>query len=176
MKNPVNILKFLETSADPRSTVIVGLGNLDRADDGAGIVLAEQLKVHYSDQVFSEKEQSVESIVLYLLERNDAETFLFIDSADFGGRPGEVKIFQVEDAKRFVPAFSTHKVPIALLMELLAQRGKKPILLGIQPESLEFLGKMSISVEKRLVLLEKLLKRFLRIKSSGYLCSGHFYF
>jgi len=155
LKASDNVLKFLEESTIPRSVVIVGLGNLDRADDGLGIILAERLKDRYPGHVFSEKEKSVEGMVLELLERKDIRVFLFVDAMDFGGEPGEVRLFSAEDAERFVPSFSTHKVPIALLMGMIQERGKRPFLLGVQPGSLEFLGKMSLFVQNVLDRLEK---------------------
>lgn len=160
MKESDNILKFLKESTIPHSVVIVGLGNLDRADDGLGIALAVRLRDRYPGHVFSEKEKSVEGMVLELLERKDIRVFLFVDATDFGGKPGEVRLFDVEDAERFVPSFSTHKVPISFLMELVKQYGKKPVLLGVQPECLEFLGDMSSSVKTTLGWLEKNLIRF----------------
>ena len=168
LKASDNILKFLKESKIPRSVVIIGLGNLDRADDGLGITLAVRLKDRYPGHVFSEKEKSVEEIVFELLERKDIRAFLFVDATDFGGKPGEVRLFSAEDTERFVPSFSTHKVPITHLMELILQRGKRPFLLGVQPGSLEFFGKMSPSAQNALDRLEKDLNRFLdrKIKES----------
>lgn len=156
-----DIFSFLETVAGPDTLALIGMGNPDRADDGFGIELARRLKVHFPDQVFSEQEKSVEGIVLDLLGCERFDVFLLIDATDFGGEPGEVQFFSVEDAKRFVPAFSTHKVPITLLMEMVRQHGKKSFLLGLQPESLEFFGEMSPIVIDVLNDLEKVFHTFL---------------
>lgn len=157
-----DILPFFKSVANPDTLVLIGMGNPDRADDGFGIELARRLKVHFPGQVFSEQEKSVEGIVLDLVGRERFEIFLFIDATDFGGEPGEVHLFSAEDAERFVPAFSTHKVPITLLMEMVRQHGKKSFLLGLQPESLEFLGEMSETVSDMLDHLEGILYKFFR--------------
>ena len=84
-----------------------------------------------------------------------------IDAVDFKGKSGEVQFFNINDAVRFVPAISTHKVPLTILMELIEKHDKNPFLIGIQPESLDFLGDMSPVVEKTIQNLEKLLIQFL---------------
>lgn len=162
------IIKFLESNTNPGSVVLIGLGNPDRADDGFGIDLVGRLKSCCPDRIFSEQEKSVEGIVLEILEREEIDTFVFVDATDFGGNPGELKIFTSEDVERFVPAFSTHKIPISFLMGLVNQHGKKPFLLGVQPESLELLGEMSLSVKNTISRLEKGLTDFFidPIKSS----------
>lgn len=163
METKKDILLFFESVKNPDTLVLIGMGNLDRADDGFGIELARRLKVHFPDQVFSEQEKSVEGIVLDLLGCERFDVFLFIDATDFGGEPGEVQFFSAEDAERFVPAFSTHKVPITLLMEMVRQHGKKSFLLGLQPESLELFGEMSQTATDMLDYLEEICTNFVRI-------------
>ena len=144
----------------PGTVILVGMGNRDRADDGVGLELAKRLKKKYPNCVFSEEDKSVESIVFEQIERKDVETILFIDATDFGGNPGDVQCFKTEDAQRFVPAISTHKVPMTLLMDVIEQHGKRPLLLGIQPESLDFLGPMSPSMVAIIRRLEEAFIRF----------------
>ncbi len=146
--------------ARPDSVVLVGLGNLDRADDGCGIILAENVKARFPERAFSEKERAVESIVLDLLEKEEVNAILFLDAADFGGSPGDIRLFGPEDAESFQPAFSSHKVPMTLLMQIITQQGKYPFLLAIQPETLEFLGRISPVISRRIVSLSELLQRW----------------
>jgi len=159
-------LDILEQNLDSANLAVIGLGNPDRADDGAGIVIASKLKEKYPQSVFLETDRSVEGIVLELLERNSIKTFLFLDASDFGGKPGEIKLFSHEDAKRFIPAVSTHKVPITFLIEIILKQGRKAFLLGIQPGSLEFMGKISPAVEKTVSILENLLIKFIKSSSA----------
>lgn len=141
------IIERLKQLGPVESIALVGMGNPDRGDDIFGIQLAEDLKAHAPDRIFSERERSLEGIVFGLIEREDIRAIVFIDAADFGEQPGVMHWFTSEDAERFVPAISTHKVPITLLMDLIVKRGKEPILIGLQPESLTFLGEMSITVK-----------------------------
>ena len=96
MNKNENILKLLESIANPNCLVLIGLGNPDRSDDGFGIHLVKRLKDRYPDQVFSEQEKSVEGIVLEILEREEIDTFVFVDATDFGGNPGELELFTLQ--------------------------------------------------------------------------------
>ena len=156
-----NILKDLEGLCKSDSIVIIGLGNPDRADDGIGIALAEKLRERFPGRSFSEQDRSVESIVIDCIENNRVGVILFIDATDFGGEPGEIRLFTLKETERFVPSFSTHKVPITLLMGLVNQKNKKSFLLGIQPQSIGFLGKMSPIIETRLHELDKILSKLM---------------
>lgn len=161
MKTTDDILKFLDKSTCSESLVVIGLGNPDRADDGIGIELVSRLRAHFPEQVFLETEQSVESLVSRFLDKEEIDTIVFVDASDFGGVPGEVKFFKAEDTERFVPAISTHKVPITILMRLIQEKGKIPILLGVQPVSVEFFRKMSSPVKSTLCMIERAFILFL---------------
>ncbi|MFH1941259.1 MAG: hydrogenase maturation protease [bacterium] len=141
-----DIISSLRASVSPDSVVMIGLGNRDRSDDGFGLELARRLKERFAERIFSEDEKSVEGIVLELIEREDVQTFLFVDATDFSGGPGEVRLFTDNDGEQFVPSFSTHKVPISLLIEIIRQHGKKFLLLGVQPESTQLFGGFSRSI------------------------------
>jgi len=125
------------------SVVIIGLGNRDRSDDGIGIRIAGALKQFSPERVFTEEERSVESLVFDFIEKEGIKAIIFIDAADLGGVPGEVRLFSAADIDRFVQTFSTHKVPITFLMEWIKKSGRNPYFVGIQPERLEFFGSIS---------------------------------
>jgi hydrogenase maturation protease len=141
-----SILKTFFNCLHQNSVVVIGLGNPDRADDAVGISIAEKCKAVFPDRVFVETETSVEGTVLRILEDRRIDLVWFVDAVDFGGSAGEIRKFEVKDADQFVPAISTHKIPMTLLMNILAQHGKKALLLGIQPGTLDFMGRMSDDV------------------------------
>ena len=147
---------------DPGSLAVIGLGNENRADDGFGISLASGLKDRFPNQVFSEKERSIEGLVFDLLDRVEIKTILFVDVADFGGSPGEISLIDIESVERFVPPVSTHKVPMTFLMNLVDQRNKTPFILGVQPVSLTFMDKMSEPIRELLGILQEFFDRFLK--------------
>ena len=157
MDTPEQVINRLFQWAGNRSIAVIGLGNRDRADDGFGLLVAERLKKRYPDRVLSEENRHVEGIVMELLEREEVEVVLFLDALHFGGAPGELKLFDADDADAITPAFSTHKVPITFLMQLLEQHEKQPLLLGVQPEQIDLFGTLSIPIQAMIRLLtEKL--------------------
>ena len=141
-----------------KSIVLVGLGNPDRADDGFGLELARRLKKTFPDSVFSELERSVEGIVYDLLEYEICEEIIFADAVHFKGSPGELKIFDSNDIDRFVSPISTHKVPMSLLMGLIQEHHKSSVLLGVQPVSVDFMGRMTPEVISSLDFTESYFK------------------
>ena len=148
-------------------TVVIGMGNPDRADDGAGIEIVSHWKARLKERAFLDTETSVETVVFDGLADAEAEVFLFVDAADFGGRPGEFRLFGVKDTAEFHPAISTHKVPIDLLMGVIASKGRRAFLLGIQPESVELFGGMTEEVAKAVEILERLVNQDINLRGSG---------
>ncbi len=75
-------------------SIVIGIGNPDRADDGAGIFVVQ----HWREKApflrkasfFLDTECSVESPVIDHLENPLIQNFLFGDTSDFGGAPGDI--------------------------------------------------------------------------------------
>jgi hydrogenase maturation protease len=146
LENPGLSEELIRNLILSEKTLVVGLGNPDRADDGAGIEIVSHWKARLKKRAFVEPETSVETVVMNHLDDDGVEAFLFVDAADFGGTPGEIHRFGIEDASSFKPAWSTHQVPIGLLMQLIASKKKRAFLLGIQAGSVELFGAMTRDV------------------------------
>ena len=69
-------------------------------------------------------------------------------------QPQQFRLFGQEDAGRFSPAISTHKVPLDLFMRVIASKGKQAFLLGIQAGSLELFGGMTAEVAEAVKILK----------------------
>ena len=123
--------------------VLIGMGNIDRADDGAGLMIAEALKREHPRSVLSEKDRSVESHVMRLMKNGSVQAVIFIDTAHFMESPGSVRLFTMTSVNQIVPAFSTHQISLSLLMETLVQEGKSVCFVGIQPGTTEMMEEMS---------------------------------
>ena len=148
IKTVQEIITRLRKSTRYDSLAVVGLGNRDRADDGFGLQIVSLLKGRFPHRVYSEEERSIEGVVLNLAEREEIQSILFLDAASFSGEPGEIRLFSEEEVRHFVPALTTHKVPMTILVDWIIRAGKMPLLLGIQPECLSFMARMSSKVEK----------------------------
>jgi hydrogenase maturation protease len=127
------------------SWAVIGLGNPDRADDGAGLLVARIVQARFPERAFLETETTLESVFDLLPEGCD--TLLFVDSADFNGHPGEIRFFQSENLSDFQLAVSTHSLPIGFWFGYAASKGLRPLLTGIQPADLTWMGGMSAAVK-----------------------------
>jgi hydrogenase maturation protease len=107
-------------------TVVIGIGNPMRGDDGAGVVVAEQLRPRVPagvEVVACEKEPS------RLMEAwEGAESVLLVDTVSSGAAPGTLHRFDA--GEEAVPArtfrSSTHAISVADTIELARALGRLP--------------------------------------------------
>lgn len=121
-------------SALSGKSCLVGLGNLEYGDDGAGIALAQRIRPGPRVDVMvvgNKLEQHLHRLT------GDYHCVLFIDAVDFAGAAGEVALFDSQQMKSRYSQFMTHKMALGLVAGHLESRGvKKVLLLGIQPQTL----------------------------------------
>lgn len=135
---------------------VVGIGNPDLGDDGAGVRLAERLAARGVPDVIA-AERTPERW-LPLLARAGYDRVLFLDAVDAGAEPGAVLLLEAAEAASRFPQCSTHKLSVGTLARLLQGSGGPPaLLLGVQPASLAPGSGLSAVVERSLDLLADLL-------------------
>jgi len=123
-------------------TVVIGIGNALRGDDGAGLAVAERL-----GGVACEEEPS------RLIEAwGGAEAAVLVDTVVSGAPPGTIHRFDATDAP--IPAralrSSTHAIGLAETIELARALGKLParvVVYGIEGTSFDAGGPLSPEVE-----------------------------
>ena len=127
----------------------LGIGNTDRADDGAGVVLARLLIQRGMTCVF-EAGATPERLVPAL--RDSYETIVFLDAVDAGLEPGSVIILDAQQIKNRFPQVSTHKLALSTLAGLISEGTTGSIwLIGIQAQTIEC-GRAILSPEVDLTL------------------------
>ena len=121
------------------NVVIVGVGNELLGDDGVGVYVARKLRGRNVINAGVAPENFTGKVKRMMPER-----IVIFDALEFGGKSGEVKIV---DARRTQGLkISTHSLPLSFFSELF---GKTEIyVVGIQPKSKEFGGRMSGEVRK----------------------------
>ena len=149
----------LEEMAGRGKVYVLGLGNTDRADDGAGIEVAEALKRLFPSFAFSEHD-GVEGIVLDLSERDEDLMVFFVDAANIDNVPGSIKLISREHIRE--TEITTHRVMVGLMASMLDDRGKKSAVIGIQPERIEFQGEVSQGVREAIDLVTSVLEQIMR--------------
>jgi len=137
-----------------RSVVVMGIGNPERSDDGAGLLVAGLL----ADAAPRDALPDGRRVTVLLAEEVPEswlgpasaarpDTVLMVDAADLGAAPGSAALLEPEDLRE--GAAFTHRTPLALLSTFLRREtGADVLLLAIQPRSMEWGGPMSREVEE----------------------------
>jgi len=131
--------------------VVVTVGNTLRSDDGAGPYIAERA-CPKEGVVLINAGGSPENI-LEEVRRAGPGRITFIDAADFGGAPGDIRVIPGEAIPE--TTISTHAISLRLIARLLREdTGAEVDYLGIQPRSVEFGERLSpevVSAAERII-------------------------
>ncbi len=147
-------------AGNTRPVAVVGVGNRLRGDDGVGPALVDALagleQVHRFD-VGSTPENFILPVA-----RLTPGRILVVDACDFGGRPGEFRLFDRAQIEQLAYGLlSTHTLPLSLTVEMLAhQTGAEVSLLGVQPAGIEFGTGLSEPVRDALPALAEFVRRW----------------
>lgn len=126
----------------------MGIGNTLRRDDGFGSLLAGLL-IGKSGLEVIDAAASPENFLGEVVRRQP-DTLLIVDAVDFGGIPGEARLFDMNEVKT-VNFFLTHDTSPKLLFDFLKEGLKgESYLLAVQPEDVGFGEAMSLKVKSRL--------------------------
>lgn len=146
--------------------VIIGVGNRLRGDDAIGCLTVDALKGRVSVVIF-DAETTPENYIEPTVEARPSR-ILFVDACDFGGMPGEFRLFGQRELERLARGMvSTHTLPLTMTAELLTQRtGAEVWLLGVQPAQVEFGAGMSHSVAEALPGIVRFISEWLGAETS----------
>jgi len=128
---------------------VLGIGSELRADDAAGMLVAQGLKDFHPRQrrlrVFLGS-TAPENITGEIKEFRPTH-LLIVDSADARKKAGSVILLQPQDLKGV--SFSTHQLPLSILARYLSESFDCEILIiGIQPKSVKFGSGLSKEVRR----------------------------
>jgi hydrogenase maturation protease len=130
-------------------TVVLGLGNVLHADDGAG---AQVIKRLLEDARVPADVELVEggTLGLELLPYVwDCSRLIVIDAVDVGEAPGTIVRMNAEELNSLPGSSSVHQLGVSDLLvalRVLAQREPSVVLLGVQPESTDWSTELSPAV------------------------------
>lgn len=116
------------------STVIVGIGNTLKGDDGAGPLVCEQLRGKVCAEVIDAgtvPENYIQKII-----KKAPQNLLIIDAIDFGASAGTINIFKPEQLDSFV--LSTHTLSPRLFVDMVCGNIQVDVyFVGIQPAQMQ---------------------------------------
>jgi len=131
-----------------KRVAVIGIGNTLMSDDGAGVRVLELLSVPKGVKVVELATGGMS--LLHVLEGLD--TAIIADAVDFGGRPGEIRVFTPEDVTTIkTVGYSLHDLDIMKVLELAKRTDTLPrqvFIVAVQPASLKMGEGLSPQVEK----------------------------
>lgn len=156
---------------DERCCVILGVGNSLMSDDGVGSYLIEQLKLsvpavlHSSNRI---KLLDGGTLGYLLIDRvAEADLLIVLDAANLGTSPGTFRVIRGDDVYDFLSDRqnrSVHEVGLIDLIQMLDLSGAGPkelVLIGVQPENVDWGERLSPSVQKSAPIVAHEVERLL---------------
>ena len=116
------------------ATVIVGIGNTLKGDDGAGPLVCKQLSGKVCAELIDAgtvPENYIQTII-----KKAPQNLLIIDAIDFGASAGTINIFKPEQLNSLV--LSTHTLSPRLFVDMVCREIKVDVyFVGIQPAQIQ---------------------------------------
>lgn len=132
----------------------MGVGNPLRGDDGVGPYIAEKLK--HPDWLSLNCETCPENFTS-VIKKHRPNYLVIVDAATMGLPVGEYRLLPREETDQMY--VSTHSIPLSALISYLSDYADHIILIGIQPERIKDLTKLSEKARKSAHQLIKILIR-----------------
>jgi len=140
------------------TTLIVGVGNDLKGDDGVGSYLCQQLKGKIAAKLIDAgtvPENYIQPIV-----KAGPDKLVIVDAMEFGAEPGSVRLFDAGDLNSAV--MSTHSLSPRLFVDLIRKEIDVDVcFLGVQPGQMELGEGLSPEVEAAARELAGVLSRVL---------------
>lgn len=158
-------------TSNKKETLILGVGNPLRRDDGIGSKVIRLLKQNRANKKSRYKLSADIDLLdggsdgLGLIEYlKEYKKVIIIDAVEMKLAPGTIRVFTPREAVMTIKtdSLSTHGFGIAELIKLAKELDINPelIIVGVQPEDVSFGEKLSYSVAS---VLDKLIKIILKI-------------
>ena len=143
--------------AESMRKVLIGVGNVYRGDDGAGIAVARRLKTSGMEGVAVIEHDGEPAALIETLK--DADSAVVIDAAA-GSDPGRIHRFDAAagELPRGIFAWSTHGMGVADAIELARALGELPVrcvVYAVEGQSFETGAPLSARVEAAVFEVER---------------------
>ena len=128
------------------STVIVGIGNTLKGDDGAGPLVCERLKQAKTSAGLIDAGTVPENYIQKIIKKAP-RTLLVIDAIDFGAEAGKIRIFESGQLNSHV--ISTHTLSPRLFVDMIGRSIQVDVyFVGVQPEQTRLGESISAAVSR----------------------------
>ena len=124
--------------------LIMCIGNRDGGDDAIGPYIADRLQEDENLVVLDcgIAPENYTSVV----RKHNPDMLILVDAADMGLSPGSHRI--VPSEKVSTVNFSTHNIPLSIFVSYVSELCGEVVLIGIQPEKMNFGTVLSSAVQE----------------------------
>ena len=148
------MLSELNSYIEGKRILLLGVGNRLRGDDAVGPLMIERLQGQVDIPLLDTGD--VPENYLGPIEDSGAELILVVDAVEMGTNVGDTAIFDIEQVQNM--SVSTHTANLGLLFKVIPpERRPQVIVLGIQPGNVELGQGLTVSVNKTLECMTKML-------------------
>ena len=150
-----------------KKIAIIGVGSELRGDDIAGLLVIHRLKKRLSALKLARRVKcfyggTAPENLTGEIRRFLPTHLIIVDSLDIGKKPGTLVVLSPAEVGSGV-SFSTHKMPIKVMIEYLSRSLNCEItLVGIQPKSLDFNSPASKPIKKSITAASNLILKSIR--------------
>ncbi len=145
-------------------TVVFGIGNRLRGDDGIGPHAVEEIsnEVKRDDVIFISSESAPENF-LGKVESIRPEKLIIVDAVDLGKEPGTVEKVDINSVKKHTA--TTHKMPLTVFIDYLQKKiNFKLVFIGVQPKDIGFSDSLSKECSASLKKIREMVFREIGMK------------
>jgi len=132
---------------------VMSIGNPIKSDDNIGNVILDRLDLGNTTKI-----KGGVTPENFIKELKDYDEIIILDALDFGGRTGEVRVFNPNEIKDVL--LSTHSIPIDLLKKFLPSSEIK--IIGIQPKNIKLGEDLSKEIENKIEEIVEKVTLFLK--------------
>jgi hydrogenase 3 maturation protease len=137
------------------STLILGIGNILKGDDGAGPLVCERLKAAKISAGLLDAGTVPENYTQRIIKKAP-RTLIVIDAIDFGAEAGTIRIFEPEQLNSLV--VSTHTLSPRLFIDIICRSIQLDVyFIGIQPAQTQLGQPASAAVSRAIEKLSAVL-------------------
>ena len=137
------------------ATIILGIGNILKGDDGAGPLVCEQLASAKISAGLIDAGTVPENYIQRII-KNAPRTLLVIDAIDFGAEAGTIKVFEPQQLNSHV--ISTHTLSPRLFVDIIGKSIQVDVyFVGIQPAQTQLGQSVSAAVSRAIERLSGVL-------------------
>jgi hydrogenase 3 maturation protease len=132
---------------------VMSIGNPIKSDDNIGNVILEKLDIKNIEKI-----KAGTTPENFIVKLKNFDEIIILDALEFGGKVGEVKVFELNDIKDDLA--TTHNIPMNLLKKFLPNSKIK--IIGIQTKNIEFGEELSRELESKIEEIVKRVSLFLK--------------